>query len=81
MRDEKQKKEEEKREKRSRDRTTEVIFEDIMIDNFPKKNKWTSMKTPTPSKAAENQKEKGKSEIITDLFNTKGRNKRREKGT
>ena len=37
MRDEKQKKEEEKREKRSRDRTTEVIFEDIMIDNFPKK--------------------------------------------
>ena len=34
------------------------------------------MKTPTPSKAVENQKEKGKSEIITDLFNTKGRKKR-----
>ena len=30
------------------------------------------LKTPTPSKAAENQKEKGKSGIITDLFNTKG---------
>ena len=30
------------------------------------------MKTPTPGKAAENQKEKGKSGIITDLFNTKG---------
>ena len=40
------------------------------------------MKTPTPSKAVENQKEKGKSEIITDLFNTKGRGKKgREKGT
>ena len=39
------------------------------------------MKTPTPSKTAENQKEKGKSEIITDLFNNKGRNKRREKGS
>ena len=28
------------------------------------------MKTATPSKAAENQKEKGNSEIVTDLFNT-----------
>ena len=37
------------------------------------------MKNPTPSKAAENQKEKGKSEIITDLFNTKGREKKGEK--
>ena len=37
------------------------------------------MKTPTPNKAAENQKEKGKSEIITDLFNTKGRGKKGEK--
>ena len=37
------------------------------------------MKTPTPSKAAENQKEKGKSEIITDVFNTKGREKKGEK--
>ena len=37
------------------------------------------MKTPTPSKAVENQKEKGKSEIITDLFNTKGRKKRERK--
>ena len=37
------------------------------------------MKSPTPSKAAENQKEKGKSEIITDLFNTKGRKKRERK--
>ena len=34
------------------------------------------MKTPTPSKAAESQKEKGKSEIITDLNNTKGRKKK-----
>ena len=40
------------------------------------------MKIPTPSKAAENQKEKGKSEIVTDLFNTRGRKKKgREKGT
>ena len=39
------------------------------------------MKTPTPSKAAENQKEKGKSGVITDLFNTKGGEKRRQKGT
>ena len=39
------------------------------------------MKTPTPNKAAENQKEKGKSGIITDLFNTKGGEKRRQKGT
>ena len=39
------------------------------------------MKTPTPSKAAENQKEKGKSGLITDLFNTKGGRKRRKKGT
>ena len=39
------------------------------------------MKTPTPTKAAENQKEKGKSGIITDLFNTKGGEKRRQKGT
>ena len=39
------------------------------------------MKIPTPSKAAENQKEKGKSGIITDLFNTKGGEKRRQKGT
>ena len=31
------------------------------------------MKTPTPSKAVENQNEKGNSEIITDLFNMKGR--------
>ena len=31
------------------------------------------MKYPTPSKAVENQKERGKLEIITDLFNTKGR--------
>ena len=30
------------------------------------------MKIPTPSKAAEDQKEKGKFGIITDLFNTKG---------
>ena len=37
------------------------------------------MKTPTPSKAAENQKEKGKSGIITDLPNTKGRKKKRDK--
>ena len=37
------------------------------------------MKSPTPSKAAENQKEKGKSEIITDWFNTKGREKKGEK--
>ena len=37
------------------------------------------MKTPTPSKAAENQKEKGKSEIVTDLFNTRGRKKRERK--
>ena len=36
------------------------------------------MKTATPSKAVENQKEKGKSEIITDLFNAKGR-KRKER--
>ena len=36
------------------------------------------MKTPTPSKAVENQKEKGKSEIITDLFNTKGRKREKE---
>ena len=35
------------------------------------------MKIPTPSKAAENQKEKGKSGIITDLFNAKGGGKRR----
>ena len=34
------------------------------------------MKTPTPSKAVENQNEKGKPEIIADLFNTKGRKKR-----
>ena len=39
------------------------------------------MKIPTPSKAAENQKEKGKSGIITDLFNTKGGEKRKQKGT
>ena len=39
------------------------------------------MKTPTPSKAVENQNEKGKPEIIADLFNTKGRKKEREKGT
>ena len=39
------------------------------------------MKTSTPTKAAENQKEKGKSGIITDLFNTKGGEKRRQKGT
>ena len=39
------------------------------------------MKYPTPSKAVENQKERGKLEIITDLFNTKGRKTRREKGT
>ena len=39
------------------------------------------LKTPTPSKAAENQKEKGKSGIITDLSNTKGRKKKRQKGT
>ena len=37
------------------------------------------MKIPTLSKAAENQMEKGKSEIITDLFNTKERKKRGEK--
>ena len=37
------------------------------------------MKIPTPSKAAENQKEKGKSEIVTDLFNTRGRKKKGEK--
>ena len=37
------------------------------------------MKTPTPSKAAENQKEKGKSEIVTDLSNTRGRKKRERK--
>ena len=40
------------------------------------------MKTHTPTKAAENQKEKRKSGIITDLFNTKERKKKgREKGT
>ena len=39
------------------------------------------MKYPTPSKAAENPKERGKPEIITDLYNTKGRKTRREKGT
>ena len=39
------------------------------------------MKIPTPSKAAENQKEKGKSGLITDLFNTKGGEKRKQKGT
>ena len=38
-------------------------------------------KTPTLSKAAENQKEKGKSGIITDVFNTKGGKIRRQKGT
>ena len=37
--------------------------------------------TRTPSKAAENQKEKGKSGLIADLFNTKGGEKRRQKGT
>ena len=39
------------------------------------------METPTPSKAAENQNENGKSGIIRDLFNTKGGEKRRQKGT
>ena len=39
------------------------------------------MKTHTPTKAAENQKEKRKSGIITDLFNTKGGGKRRQKGS
>ena len=37
------------------------------------------MKTATPSKAVENQKEKGNSEIVTDLFNTRGRKKKGEK--
>ena len=37
------------------------------------------MKTPTPTKAAENQKEKGKSGVITDLFNTKGGEKKEKK--
>ena len=37
------------------------------------------MKTPTPSKAAENQKEKGKSGIITVLSNKKGRKKKETK--
>ena len=37
------------------------------------------MKIPTPSKAAENQKEKGKSGTITDLFKTKGRKKQETK--
>ena len=37
------------------------------------------MKTPTPTKAAENQKEKGKSGVITDLFNTKGGKKKEKK--
>ena len=37
------------------------------------------MKTPTPSKGAEIQKEKGKSGIITDLFNTKGGEKKETK--
>jgi len=37
MRDEKKKKEEEEREKRYRDRTAEVISEDITIENFLKK--------------------------------------------
>ena len=39
------------------------------------------MKAPTLSKAAENKMEKGKSGIITDLFNTEGGKKRRQKGT
>jgi len=37
--------------------------------------------SPTLSKAAENKMEKGKSGIITDLFNTKGGKIRRQKGT
>ena len=37
------------------------------------------MKTPTPTKAAGNQKEKGKSGIITDLFNTKRGGKKETK--
>ena len=37
------------------------------------------MKTHTPTKAAENQKEKRKSGIITDLFNTKGGEKEDKK--
>ena len=61
---------------RQTDRTAEVISEGITIENL-KKHKWRSMKTPTPSKAAENQKEKGKSGIITDLFNAKGGGTRR----
>ena len=37
------------------------------------------LKTRTPSKAAEHQKEKGKSGTITDLFKTKGRKKQETK--
>jgi len=42
---------------RQRDRAAEVIIEDIITDNFLK-NGWMGMKTPTPSKAAENQRKK-----------------------
>lgn len=42
---------------RQRDRAAEVIIEDIITDNFFK-NGWMGMKTPTPSKAAENQRKK-----------------------
>lgn len=44
---------------RQRDRAAEVIIEDIITDNFLK-NGWMGMKTPTPSKAAENQRKKEK---------------------
>ena len=42
---------------RQRDRAAEVIFEDIITESFLK-NGWMGMKTPTPSKAAENQTKK-----------------------
>ena len=42
---------------RQRDRAAEVIIEDIITDNFLK-NGWMGMKTPTPNKAAENQRKK-----------------------
>ena len=80
MRDEKKKKDEEEREKRQRDRTAEVISDDITIENFKKKY-MKAYESPTLSKAAENKMEKGKSGIITDLFNTKGGKIRRQKGT
>ena len=65
---------------RQRERTAEVISDDITIENFKKKY-MKAYESPTLSKAAENKMEKGKSGIITDLFNTKGGKIRRQKGT